>query len=335
MADNEKLIALALDTYNNRVKDFSKDDSLEVLRQELIKMNGNSTVLDYRSVRDGRCAGIFTILEEVIRRTNEQSYENSPLFDAIVDYRNIARGDKNEFIIPDDSLFVVSEIAEGTQGLRRQRLTGGTKVSVPTTPKGVKIYEELARILAGRIDFNEMITRLNRSFNYRVYSDIYAKIQALSSTELGSSYIDTSGTYTEGTLLNLINHVEAESNSPATIFGTRTALSKITVDAVASASDQAKADKYSGWYFNSFHGTNMIAFPNLHVPGSSTFVMDDDKVYVWAGGNKPIKFVNEGTSLIIAGNPMDNADLTQEYLYTENYGIGVAVTDKLAVYDLA
>lgn len=298
-------------------------------------MNGGSTKLDYRAIRDGKANGIFALVEEILRRVNEESYQSNPLFETIVDYRNTALGDENEFVVPDNSLFFVSEIADGTQGLRRQRLLGDKVVTVPTSIKGVKIYEELSRILSGRIDFNEMIDRLNRSFNYRVYSDIYKVIQGLDSDDLGSTYINTTGTYNEGTLLDLIAHVEADTGMPATIWGTRKAMSKVTIDAVASTADPAKIDKYTGWHYGSFHGTPMISFHNVHTPGTDTFLMDDDKIYIYAGGNKPIKFVTEGTSLIIPGNPLDNADLTQDYLYTEKYGVGAVVTDKMAVYDIA
>ncbi len=54
-------------------------------------------------------------------------------------------------------------------------------------------------------------------------------------------------------------------------------------------------------------------------------VLDDNVITVIAGDDKPIKVVYEGDPLIIAGNPLDNADLTQEYLYGEKYGIGLVL----------
>ena len=55
--------------------------------------------------------------------------------------------------------------------------------------------------------------------------------------------------------------------------------------------------------------------------------MFDDKVLtiISAGDFKPIKYVTEGDSLVIMGDPMDNKDLTQDYAYFERYGIGLVM----------
>ena len=44
-----------------------------------------------------------------------------------------------------------------------------------------------------------------------------------------------------------------------------------------------------------------------------------------AGDDKPIKFVYEGDPIMLTGDPLANADLTQEYVYAENYGIGIVL----------
>lgn len=203
------------------------------------------------------------------------------------------------------------------------------------TYKGVRIYEELSRVLSGRIDFNELIDRVSRSMNYRIYTDILNVLGGLGEADLGAEYINATGTYTEQELLELIDHVEADTGLPAIVYGTRNALSKVTIDAVAAGAEAAKTDKYTGWHYGTFHGAPMVSFPNAHKPGTSEFVLNNDRIYVYAGGEKPIKFVNEGDAIIIPGNPQDNADLTQEFLYMEKYGVGAAVVDKMGVYDIA
>ena len=59
---------------------------------------------------------------------------------------------------------------------------------------------------------------------------------------------------------------------------------------------------------------------NAHKVGSKEFILGDD-LYIVAGEDKFIKFVTEGDTLIINGNPMDNADLSQEYLMAMRYGM--------------
>ena len=44
-----------------------------------------------------------------------------------------------------------------------------------------------------------------------------------------------------------------------------------------------------------------------------------------AGADRPIKVVREGDPLVLMGNPLQNADLTQEYLYSEKWGTGLVL----------
>ena len=249
MAD-KNLIKLAVDSYKGHVAgNYSVDDSMEVLRQALVEANGGSTKLDYRAIRDGKCNGLFAIVEEIINKTVIEGLpESCPLFD-YVDYRNLAEGDTNIFEIRDNGLFVVSDIADGTQGLRRQRLTGGEEITVKTQLKGIKIYEELRRVLAGRVDFNELIDKVAESFQKKINNDIYAAVKA-GFDGLISPYKE-SGSFDESKLTAIIDHVEAATGKKAFILGSKQAVRKITgVKGADSAS--AKEDLFAMGYFGHF-----------------------------------------------------------------------------------
>ena len=86
----------------------------------------------------------------------------------MVDFRNVAEGDSPVFVVKDNNLFVVSDAADGTQGVRRQRLGGSTEATIPTQLKMVRIYEELNRVLRGRIAFNEFIRTVAESFQQKL-----------------------------------------------------------------------------------------------------------------------------------------------------------------------
>lgn len=47
-------------------------------------------------------------------------------------------------------------------------------MSIPTSLKVVKIYEELNRVLSGRVDFNTFINKVSESFRKKLLDDIYA-----------------------------------------------------------------------------------------------------------------------------------------------------------------
>ena len=331
MAD-KNLIKLAVDSYKGHVAgNYSVDDSMEVLRQALVEANGGSTKLDYRAIRDGKCNGLFAIVEEIINKTVIEGLpESCPLFD-YVDYRNLAEGDTNIFEIRDNGLFVVSDIADGTQGLRRQRLTGGEEITVKTQLKGIKIYEELRRVLAGRVDFNELIDKVAESFQKKINNDIYAAVKA-GFDGLISPYKE-SGSFDESKLTAIIDHVEAATGKKAFILGSKQAVRKIT-GVKGADSTSAKEDLYAMGYFGHFYTTPIIVMENAHKVGSTDFVLSND-LYIVASDDKFVKFVTEGDTLIIPGDALGNADLSQEYFMAERYGISVIFAESFGCYSLA
>ena len=331
MANNNDIVKLAVDSYKGKVAgNFSQSDSMEVLRKALVDANNGSTKLDYKAIRDGKCNGLFSIVEEIIQKIVVEGLTGNEFFMQMVDYRNLALGDENEFVVPDNSLFTVSDIAEGTQGIRRQRLNGATTVTVKTQLKAIKIYEELNRVLSGRIDFNDFIARVSKSFTNKTKEDIYTAFQG-SFSSLPATFAQ-SGSFSEDGLITLIEHVEAATGEDATITGTKAALRKVTQ---ATISDSAKEDIYGMGYYGKFNGTPMVAMKQVHKTGTYDFALTDNDIYVLAGNTKPIKFVTEGDSMIITGNPIDNQMLQQEFLYTDRYGVGVIINSMYGIFRIS
>lgn len=324
MAEMKEIVKLAIDAYKGNVEQYSVGQSQDVLRQALIDANGGSTVLDYKKIRDGKCSGLFSLIEEILSRTVVEGLQGDEFFNAFVDFRNVAEGDQNVFIVEDSNLFVVADAADGTQGIRRQRLGGSTEATIPTSLKVVRIYEELNRVLAGRVDFNTFINKVAESFRQKMLNDIYALWSNATAAQLGGvTYFPTAGSYDEDDLLDLISHVEAAAGGKqATIVGTKKALRNLKESIQC---DGAKDELHNLGYYGKFYGTPVVAVPQRHKVGSNEFVMDDDTITIIAGDDKPIKVVREGNPIVLMGDPMSNADFTQEYLYGEKYGMGIVL----------
>ncbi len=324
MAEMKDIVKLAVDAYHGNVEKYSVGQSMELLRQALVEANGGSTTLNYKSIRDGKCNGLFTLLEEVLSRTVVEGLTGDEYFNALVDFRNVAEGDKNVFIVEDSNLFVVSEAADGTQGVRRQRLGGSTEVSIPTSLKIVKIYEELNRVLSGRVDFNHFISKVAESFRQKLLNDVYTLWSTATAQDLGGvTYFPTAGVYNEDELLELIAHVEAAAGGkPATIVGTKKAIRNLDITPFG---DKGKEDLYNLGYVGKFYGTPVVVTPQRHKVGTTEFALADDVLTIIAGDDKPIKCVYEGNPIVLMGDPLSNGDLTQEYLYGEKYGMGIVL----------
>lgn len=324
MADYNDIVRLAVDAYHGNPTKYSVGESMDVLRQALVEANGGKTTLDYKAIRDGKCGAVFSIVEEILSRVIVEGLQGDEYFNALVDFKNIALGDKNDFLVEDVNYFEVAEAADGTQGIRRQRLGGVSNIQVPTTFKVVKIYDELNRVLSGQVDFNKLIQSVSTSFRKKLLDDIYALWNTATADNLGGvAYFPVAGSYSEDTLLDTIAHVEAAAGGkPATILGTQRALRKIIP---SIQSDGYKDDLYNMGYCGKFYGSSVVKTPQRHKVNSTEFVFDDNTISIIAGDDKPIKCVYEGQSTIILGSPTNNADLSQDYLYGEKYGLGLVV----------
>lgn len=180
-------------------------------------------------------------------------------------------------------------MAEGNQGIRRQRLGGKSETSIPTSMHAIRIYEELNRVLSGRIDFNDMIDKVAKSFSQKILNDIYTLWAGATAADLGGvAYFPTAGIYNEDDLLDVISHVEAAAGGQtATIVGTKKALRNLKESIM---SDGAKDEFHNMGYAGTFFGTPVVAIPQRHQVGSTNFVFQDDVLTIVAGDDKPIKF---------------------------------------------
>lgn len=199
-----------------------------------------------------------------------------------------------------------------------------------TQLRAVKVYEEINRVLAGRIDFNDLVDTVGRSFTQYDLDSAYLAWTSMF-TKLDPVYTQ-SGSYNEDKLLDLIEHIEASTGDTATIVGTRKALRKITT---ATMGEQAKSDLYSMGYLGHIAGTPMVAMKQRHKIGSTEFILPDDTVYIFAGDTKPVKRVTEGEVTMLMGDPMNKADLTQEFLMTKRTGVSIILDRDFGSYKFA
>jgi len=75
----------------------------------------------------------------------------------------------------------------------------------------------------------------------------------------------------------------------------------------------------------------MIMLRQAHIPGTDTFILNDSQLYILAGDDRPIKVVNEGNGILYARSAFDNNDLTEEYYYGQNFGVGIICAEKIGI----
>lgn len=328
---DNNVLTVAIEAVRGRAMgNYTAADASDAIRNALIEMNGGSTKLSPKTFYKG--TPLYALAQELIPVIIEEGIkkENNPLFN-LVEYRNTAEGDMAEFDIEGDANFVVASVANGIQSVRRQRIVGGDCVKVPTEMKIVRVYENLGRLMAGRIDFNKFVDGVAKAYNDYIVTAAYTALAGITANtyNLDSTYVK-SGSLDPEALLQLINHVEAATGKKAMIIGTKTAIRKLGAEVTYSA--EQNSDLYHKGYIGKFAGTDVVALEQAHIPGTSQFALADDALWIVAADDKPVKVVNSGEGLLIERDPSLTADLTQEYVYGQAMGVAVICAAKLGYW---
>ncbi|HEY8542802.1 MAG TPA: hypothetical protein VIL29_10495 [Pseudothermotoga sp.] len=325
----QKLIELMIDAYNGELDKtkYSEKQAEHVIRNALKDLVSENGQFSYKMFRRNKVA-LFEIIEEVLQSLVNQGLRDQ--FSGFAEVRNLAWGEKASFTIPDPNLFSVATISRSNGDLRRQRLDTDV-VEVAPAPRGVKIYDDLYRFLTGRVSWTEYVDKVRASIEHSIAMDIYNAIYN-SFSDLGASYsLTLSGAFDEKQFDQVLAHVEAASGEPV-IYGTRTALRKITPSQV---SDAMMDRRNQFGFYGVYNGYEMREIKQAHKPGTDIFAIADDFVLIvpQIGGEKIVKVVNEGEAVIRENTGM-NDDFSEEYLFIMHVGIAVVAPMKYGIVKL-
>jgi hypothetical protein len=323
---SKELVKLALDMRKGKITNYTKDEANEVLRQELIELNGGSDKLSPKSFR--KHPEMFEIIEQILDITINEGLQGQ--FQDFVETVQLDWGDTMVFTLPENRLFDVSIVSDGNGDLRRDRLDS-SEVTVKTKTYGVAIYEELHRLLAGRVTFDRMIDIVARSYENKIQNEIYNAVYN-SFDQINATY-RTTGAFDEATLIDLISHVEASTGAEAVVMGTKSALSKITREPTMVSQNMLDEINRVG-YVGIFNGTPLVEIKNSHRVGSSQWAIDNNFLIVAPTGLDPfVKLIFEGDSLVeevVEGRK----DMQREYRFIKKAGFNVLISENYGIYRL-
>ena len=338
--NTNELVKLIVDNYNGVADQFCGDENPnDLINAAVCDIFGKESITFKDLRKRSKSEEFFDVVSEVLEKTVLEGFVADPIVDSLVDSRNIALGDEQAFDIEDDQEIIVSEISSGNQKFDRQRLGVGQRIYVPTRPVGCSVYEEFRRVKSGVVDFNSLISRVQKAYNRDLRQRIWAAFEGMFSDL--SSYTDIyykSGSYDATSLLTICEHVAAEANSDVIIVGSRLALNQINMDAAsARLGTEGKKDIYDIGYIGKFNGIPCMAIQQFHKLGTAnTFGVPTNDLFILpTDGRKPIKYVTEGEFYTSTINPEDHADLTAEYKFWTNYGIAAVGKSQLGKYSIA
>lgn len=320
---NKDLRQLCIDVYNGVDVNFENGETgYDMIVNALNKAFNGVNLNDAKAVRNALAYNKvdFEIINEIIDTAIDLSaQENSEIWN-FVDFKSAALGDKNKFTIEGNGLLHVDVITHGTQGVRRQRMLG-KELSIETTTKAIKIYEEMVRLAAKRINWAKFVEKVGKSFDNDRFN---AVVTAFANIPESGNYIKGSaGTaFSESEMIDLLTTVENDGNAPK-IFGSLQALRNLNM---AMAGDEVRRDYYNFGYMGKFNGYDTFRISGRDVP--------TDKIFVIGSDEKFIKMFDEGDTLTIAHAFTETADKTQELMVERTYGVEVIMANKIGIYKL-
>jgi hypothetical protein len=338
--DKLALIKLCVDAYKNPTINFSSGtitqaQAGEAIRAQFVELMGTDKP-DYRTFRN-HAPKIFEIVEVVLDQLiTNGSITSSPFFEQFVEYRDTNLGDSVDFYVEDRTMLTISEIADGHLNLRRQKLDIGDSFTVKTKVYGAKVYGDFLRFITGRLDWAGLVRKIDEAMRLKMAEDIYTNFMG-AAAYLPAEFKQT-GTFTDAKISDLVAKVRtANGYAPVVIAGTLNALKKIngayTSQSFLVSQEMANQINQKG-ILNVYQGVPLLEIPQVFIPNTFTFKLDDDQLFVLPANSKPIKVVREGQSIIKEVSE-GNMDMSMEHTFITRYGIATIFNVAYGVYDLS
>ena len=329
------LVTLCVDARRNRVANFSAENAKytdEAIRQAFYEILGDDK-LTYKNWRKHKVE-IFEIIEEVLDITLPDAWNDSPFYNEMVEVKNFLLGQKNEFIVEDDSTLVVSRISGNHWNIDRQKLPAGKTFSVETEWFGIRVYDELERFLKGVQTVEKMFAKMQDAIQKDIDARIYSAFNG-AGTYLPSEFQE-SGSFVKDTMLELVQKVQIASQRTVRIAGTKQALAKL--DGVLSSewiSNEMKEEKHTTGRIKVWEGINTVEIPQTFTRGTYDFKVEDNVLYVLPENFKPIKLYYEGQSRSRELGDHDTEDMTIDVQIQTKIGIGVVFDTLFGTYSVS
>lgn len=338
----EAFSKLMIDTaYGKFEEGITSEDANEKIVAKfkaIIGCDEKSTKAEIRKAIRRNQKVLFEVVEDVVEDLLVSGWQDSTFMDEFCDVRNIALGDRNDFITEDNSILTVSKVSGNHWDIDRQRLGFGQHFSIETSWYGIGIYSEFERLLTGAEDFAKFVTKIYEAVDRYVTETIYRAMMSAAEDLPGGAggagqWVKTGALNdsTRETLIQLVEDVQMASGaSEVVIMGTKSALTKVTgLQNVDWISNEMKAERHTTGRMTIWEGIRLVEIKQGFALNDTSKKLVDDKVLFImpiSQDNKFIKVVNEGEAQIRqVSDGTTNQDMTEEMKYLFKFGVGVQI----------
>ena len=326
---------LLISTGNGVYSSYTKEEANTIIRNQFDKiLGGNFAQMNPMKRRQAwRDHGkeIASLVEDVlVDKMNSGWNATNARFMEFVREINLADGDKNEFLVEDNSLLQVSKYAGNHHDVIRQSVKPGKAFSIETSWYTIKVYTDFELFRLGKIDFAALIDRMYTSIEKYRYDALYVAFMSIDESLPTDMKLETPVTEaTKDSIVEKIEMVKSVTGKEVILVGTKIAMQKLqgTVN-YNMWSDAMKDEKNKNGILGNWEGYECLALPRVNATGTRTEITDNTKILIVPVDPefKPIVRVNEGDVMYYeTGMDGSKKDMTIDVEVSYKEGIGVII----------
>ena len=326
MAINIPVKDIARELYKGNIEKFSKGaldekQANDIIMQRILEVcDCTEKFSEYKFKQNIQL--VYEIISEAIAepvRDGVVSQYNEWVDVDTVDY-NVTK----EWNLPNNNLFKVGVVAEGTTDFDRQRLLRN-KISASGFNVGLSIYDEFHNVRTGKTDFVEMIDKVRESIDTQIMQIIVNMIEE-SYTGLGA--LGVTGVYSDEKMIKLCQAVKGISRvQNVTIYGTLSAINNLT-----GVSEADKNDNREYGHVRKWKGMDVVEIPQVFNAEKNPIV-SENILYIMPSNIKIIKLAFEGEPVVKDGqDPMSRDDQQIEFAIMQRIQLALLKTLDYGMY---
>jgi len=327
-----KMIA---DLRNGTFKAYSAENSEkanEALRARFTEMLPAPNAMGHYNYRKlvKALPEVFEIIEEVLDVTVNDAWKSDPFYRELVDARNLALGDKNDFLIEDNTWISVNKFSGNTWDTDREKALGRKRISLETEWFYAHVYDDFERFRTGAITIDVLLNKMTEAF-VRHVDTMISMVFDDAATNLPAQF-NIAAALAMDVMRELIQKVRTAGGKNVRIMGTEMAIAQLNELAEVKYSNDMKNEVYSTGKLGKWMGNTIVEIPQAFTPGTYDWAIDNDFLLVVPEGDKFVKFVDEGETRSQEKTEQDNHDQTLSWQIQRKMGAGAIFSTLFGKY---
>ena len=250
----------------------------------------------------------------------------------VADLRYVGIGDIVKFKVMPNQFFTVSKGGTGERTIHRQKDFAADVIVTPVEHL-VTVYTDMYRVMAGKEDIADFVTRVVLAVEQSMYADILSALTT-GLTAIPAGTYNVTGAFDMGKLIKMAETIEVyNAGSRPVIAGSASALMKVLPDSTLGYRGNFDANGGSVELIKDVYGYDILRLRNAAAKNGG-LVLPEDTLFVVSPAMDKLVKVAVSNALTNSNQFYDNADLTQNYTMRKSWDAVYASASKAGVYKI-